>query len=121
MAVAFDTLAYAQHLRSAGVPQEQAEAHARAARQYIMLELVTKEDLRLSQDNLALRITRPHGRDDGRRGHHPRHHGRHLLAPARGLSLARLRPALPWPISLRHRLFRLMPNRCQTKQTVQAK
>lgn len=57
MAVAFDSLAYAQHLRAAGVPADQAEAHASAARQYIMLELVTKEDLRLSQDNLALRLT----------------------------------------------------------------
>jgi hypothetical protein len=39
------------------VPPEQAEAHASAARQYIMLELVTKEDLRFALDNLALRLT----------------------------------------------------------------
>jgi hypothetical protein len=57
MAVAFDSLAYAQHLRGAGVPQDQAEAHASAARQYIMLELVTKEELRQALDTQTLRIT----------------------------------------------------------------
>jgi hypothetical protein len=57
MALAFDSLSYARHLREHGVPPEQAEAHADVARQYIMLELVTKEDLRLALDNLALRIT----------------------------------------------------------------
>jgi hypothetical protein len=39
------------------VLQEQAEAHAEAARTYIMQELVTREDLRLALDNLALRLT----------------------------------------------------------------
>ncbi len=48
----FDTLAYAKRLRDAGIPQEQAEADAEAARSYIMAELVTKKDLRL-----ALRLT----------------------------------------------------------------
>lgn len=57
MAVAFDSLAYAQRLRAAGVPPEQVEAHAEATRKYIMLELVTKEDLRLALDNLTLRLT----------------------------------------------------------------
>jgi hypothetical protein len=45
MAFAFDTLGYAKHLRDVGVPQEQAEAHAEAARQFIMAELVTRYDL----------------------------------------------------------------------------
>jgi hypothetical protein len=45
MAFAFDTLAYAKRLRDAGVPQEEAEAHAEAARDFIMAELVTKSDL----------------------------------------------------------------------------
>jgi hypothetical protein len=40
-----------------GVPQDQAEAHAEAARQFIMAELVTKADLQLALDNLALRLT----------------------------------------------------------------
>ena len=39
-----DTLGYAKRLRDAGVPQQQAEAHAEAARDY-MGELVTKTDL----------------------------------------------------------------------------
>jgi hypothetical protein len=59
MAIAFDSLSYARHLREKGVPQEQAEAHADAdaARQFIMTELVTREDLRLALDNLDLRLT----------------------------------------------------------------
>jgi hypothetical protein len=35
MAHAFDTLGYAQRLRDAGVPQDQAEAHAAAARDFL--------------------------------------------------------------------------------------
>ena len=57
MAIAFDSLSYARHLREHGVPPEQAEAHADAARTYIMQELVTREDLRLAIDNLDLRLS----------------------------------------------------------------
>ena len=64
MAYAFDTLGYARHLRENGVAQQQAEAHAEAARQFIMAELVTKSDLQTltahfdtKLDNLSLRIT----------------------------------------------------------------
>jgi hypothetical protein len=42
---AFDTLGYAKRLREAGVPNPQAEGHAEAAREFIMTELVTKQDL----------------------------------------------------------------------------
>jgi hypothetical protein len=45
MAFAFDTLAYAKRLRDAGIPPQEAEAHAEAAREFIMAELVTKPDL----------------------------------------------------------------------------
>ena len=45
MVFTFDTLGYAQRLRQAAVPAEQAEAHAEAARDFIMAELVTKADL----------------------------------------------------------------------------
>ena len=45
MAFAFDTLGYAKKLREHGVSQDQAEAHAEAAREFIMVELVTKTDL----------------------------------------------------------------------------
>ena len=57
MAFAFDSLSYAKHLRDNGVPQDQAEAHAEAARQFIMAELVTKADLQLALDNIAFRLT----------------------------------------------------------------
>ena len=57
MAVVFDSLSYARHLRDHGVPPEQAEAHADAARTYIVLELVTREDLRLALDAQTLRLT----------------------------------------------------------------
>jgi hypothetical protein len=42
---AFDTLGYAKRLREAGVSDPQAEGHAEAAREFIMIELVTKQDL----------------------------------------------------------------------------
>ena len=52
MAFTFDSLAYAKHLRDHGVSQDEAEAHAEAARTFIMNELVTKEDLRTGLDEL---------------------------------------------------------------------
>ncbi len=75
MAFAFDSLSYAKKLRDAGVPQDQAEAHAEAAREFIMAELVTRTDLETTRrelqssidtfrreldakiDNLGLRLT----------------------------------------------------------------
>jgi hypothetical protein len=45
MAYAFDTLSYAKRLREAGISQGQAEAHAEAAREFVMGELATKADL----------------------------------------------------------------------------
>ncbi|GEP53504.1 hypothetical protein [Reyranella soli] len=57
MAYAFDTLGYAKRLRNAGVSQEQAEAHAETAREFVMGELVTRSDLQAAMDNLALRLT----------------------------------------------------------------
>lgn len=64
MVYAFDTLGYAKRLRDAGIPQQQAEAHAEAAREFIMGELVTrtdllaaKQELQTAMDNLGLRLT----------------------------------------------------------------
>jgi hypothetical protein len=64
VAWAFDTLGYAKRLREAGVPNPQAEGHAEAAREFIMIELVTKQDLlateqklQAAMDTLALRLT----------------------------------------------------------------
>jgi hypothetical protein len=52
----FDTLSYARFLRERGVSQDHAEAHAEAARQFIMAELVTKQDLlAVRQDVAAVR------------------------------------------------------------------
>jgi hypothetical protein len=45
VAFAFDTLGYSKRLREAGIADKQAEAHAEAARDFIMTELVTKSDL----------------------------------------------------------------------------
>ena len=45
MPYVFDTLGYAKRLRDAGIGSEEAEAHAEAARDFIMTELVTKQDL----------------------------------------------------------------------------
>jgi hypothetical protein len=56
MVFAFDTLSYARFLRERGISQDHAEAHAEAARQFIMAELVTKQDLlAVRQDLVALR------------------------------------------------------------------
>jgi hypothetical protein len=52
MAFAFDTLGYSKHLQDAVVPRPQAEAHAEAVRDFIMRELVTKDDLNAGVGNL---------------------------------------------------------------------
>jgi hypothetical protein len=39
------------------VSQEQAEAHAEAAREFVMGDLVTKADLQTAMDTLSLRLT----------------------------------------------------------------
>jgi hypothetical protein len=54
---AFDTLGYAKRLRDGGVPNPQAEAHAEAAREFIITELVTKQDLQTAIETLTLRLT----------------------------------------------------------------
>jgi hypothetical protein len=57
MVFAFDTLSFARYLREKGLPAEHAEAHADAVRQFVMSELVTKQDLALALDNVALKLT----------------------------------------------------------------
>src|SRR5437870_13241279 len=52
MAFAFDTLGYAKKLRDAGIAADQAEAHAEAARDFVMHELVTRYDLQTVKDDL---------------------------------------------------------------------
>jgi hypothetical protein len=71
MAFAFDTLGFAKRLRDKGIPAAQAEAHAEAARDFIMAELATrtdllalktdlrtlKQDFQLANENLRLALT----------------------------------------------------------------
>jgi len=52
----FDTLGFSKRLREGGVPQEQAEAHAEAARDFVMAELVTKTDLQAALLSLETRL-----------------------------------------------------------------
>ena len=56
MAYTFDSLGYAKRLRDGGVPQDQAEAHAEAARDFIMVELATKADLLATKQELQTSI-----------------------------------------------------------------
>jgi hypothetical protein len=56
MAFAIDTLGYSKKLRDAGIPQQQAEAHSEAAREFIMVELVTKADLLATTHTLEATI-----------------------------------------------------------------
>jgi hypothetical protein len=52
MVYTFDSLGYAKRLRERGVAHDQAEAHAEAARDFIMAELVTKADLLATKQEL---------------------------------------------------------------------
>ena len=45
MAYSFDSLGYAKRLRERGVPNDQAEAYAEAARNFLISELATKADV----------------------------------------------------------------------------
>jgi hypothetical protein len=63
---AFDTLRYAKRLREAGVPNPQAEGHAEAAREFIMIELVTKQDLHATKLELQAAINSLEARLGGR-------------------------------------------------------
>ena len=52
----FDSLGYARFLRDGGVPPEQAETHAEAARRFIMADLVTKDDLDVQTLRISVRV-----------------------------------------------------------------
>ncbi|RWC91663.1 MAG: hypothetical protein EOS72_03135 [Mesorhizobium sp.] len=56
MTVAYDTLGYSKALQTAGIPRGQADAHAEAARDFIMAELVTKTDLKAALDAQSLKF-----------------------------------------------------------------
>lgn len=57
MAISFDTLGYSKSLQKSGITSKQADAHAEAARDYIMSELVTKSDLSAALEAQTLRLT----------------------------------------------------------------
>src|SRR5262249_48874329 len=57
MAYPFDSLGYAKRLRDGGVPQDQAEVHAEAARDFIMAEIATRADLLATEQRLRTSIT----------------------------------------------------------------
>jgi biopolymer transport protein ExbB/TolQ len=56
MAFAFASLSFVKKLRDAGIPSDQAEAHAEAAREFIMVELVTRHDLDTARRELQSSI-----------------------------------------------------------------
>ena len=57
MAYAFDTLGYAKRIEAAGVDRDKAEAHVEAVRDFVMVELVTKSDMRDALERQALQLT----------------------------------------------------------------
>lgn len=55
-AIAFDTLAYANKLKQAGVPDRQAEVQAEAMAELVEERLATKRDLSELEERLANRM-----------------------------------------------------------------
>lgn len=56
MALAFDTLAFAKHLRDHGVKSSEAEAHAEALGKFILPDIVTKADLQAALDRQTIKL-----------------------------------------------------------------
>ena len=54
--ITFDTLTFAQKLRDAGLPPEQAEAHAEALKAALDEEVATKRDLKEMEINLKREV-----------------------------------------------------------------
>ncbi len=54
--MAFDTLTYAKKLQEAGVPPQQAEAHAGALQELVEGNVATKQDLREMEARLEARM-----------------------------------------------------------------
>ncbi len=54
MSFIFDTLGYSRHLRQAGVSSVEAEAHAEAARDFIMSEIATRHDILAVRQDLTV-------------------------------------------------------------------
>ena len=56
MSTTFDTLEYVHKLKEAGVPENQAETHAKALSEVIQSNLATKQDLEKVKSDLTLEI-----------------------------------------------------------------
>ena len=54
MRIPFDTHAFVKELIAAGVPENQAEVHARLMSEMVIERLATKDDLKLLKDDLKL-------------------------------------------------------------------
>jgi hypothetical protein len=57
MGMAFDTLGYVRRLQDSGVERRVAEAHADLARDMLLADLVTRDDLDKRLTELELRLT----------------------------------------------------------------
>ena len=53
----FDPLGYARFLREGGRATDQAETNAEAARQFVMADLATKDDLAAALETMGLRLS----------------------------------------------------------------
>ena len=56
MTARFDSLGYVRRLQAAGVDREVAEAHADAARDFILEDLATKRDLVELEQKMTIKI-----------------------------------------------------------------
>ncbi len=52
----FDTLAFANKLKAAGISAKVAEAHTEALREFVMSELATKADLLQLEQHLTIKL-----------------------------------------------------------------
>ena len=64
MTYVFDTLGYSKHLRHAGVSMAEADAHAEAARDFIMSEIATRQDMLAVRQDLSVAKDELRGRID---------------------------------------------------------
>ncbi|MDP2124654.1 MAG: hypothetical protein Q8J92_09750 [Parvibaculum sp.] len=56
MGIAFDTLGFSERLQTAGASTQLADEHARLARDMIIADLVTKEDLRVAMAHQTIQF-----------------------------------------------------------------
>lgn len=57
MGLSFDTLGYSERLQAAGASKQLSDEHAKLARDMIIADLVTREDLRVALDLAMTRQT----------------------------------------------------------------